>query len=62
MTERTSLWYWLPPIDTQVVWAAGVTYERSCAARQEEAIDSGDVHTRVCTATRPELFFKARRP
>ena len=29
--------HWLPPIDSQDVWAAGVTYERSRAARQEEA-------------------------
>jgi len=54
--------HWLPPIDTQDVWAAGVTYERSRAARQEEAIDGGDVYARVYTATRPELFFKARGP
>ncbi len=54
--------YWLPPIDEQDVWAAGVTYERSRAARQEEAIDGGDVYARVYTATRPEIFFKARGP
>jgi 2-dehydro-3-deoxy-D-arabinonate dehydratase len=54
--------HWLPPIDVQDVWAAGVTYERSRAARQEEAIDGGDVYARVYTAERPELFFKARGP
>lgn len=54
--------HWLPPIDEQEVWAAGVTYERSRAARQEEAIDGGDVYARVYTATRPEIFFKARGP
>lgn len=54
--------HWLPPIDEQDVWAAGVTYERSRAARQEEAIDGGDVYARVYTAERPELFFKARGP
>ena len=54
--------HWLPPIDEQDVWAAGVTYERSRAARQEEAIDGGDVYARVYTATRPEIFFKARGP
>lgn len=52
----------LPPLDQQDVWAAGVTYERSRAARQEEAIDGGDVYARVYTAERPELFFKARAP
>lgn len=50
----------LPPVDTQDVWAAGVTYERSRAARQEEAQDGGDVYARVYAAERPELFFKAR--
>jgi 2-dehydro-3-deoxy-D-arabinonate dehydratase len=52
--------YWLPPIDRQDVWAAGVTYERSRAARQEEAQDGGDVYARVYTAPRPEIFFKAQ--
>jgi 2-dehydro-3-deoxy-D-arabinonate dehydratase len=52
--------HWLPPIDVQDVWAAGVTYERSRVARQEEAKDGGDVYARVYTAERPELFFKAR--
>ena len=52
--------HWLPPIDVQDVWAAGVTYERSRVARQEEAKDGGDVYARVYTAQRPELFFKAR--
>ncbi len=33
---------------------------RSRAARQEEAIDGGDVYARVYVAARPELFFKAR--
>ncbi len=54
--------HWLPPIDEQDVWAAGVTYERSRVARQEEAQDGGDVYARVYTAARPELFFKARGP
>jgi 2-dehydro-3-deoxy-D-arabinonate dehydratase len=50
----------LSPIDEQDVWAAGVTYERSRAARQEEAVDGGDIYARVYAAERPELFFKAR--
>ncbi len=54
--------HWLPPIDSQDVWAAGVTYERSRAARQEEAQDGGDVYARVYTAKRPEIFFKAQAP
>ena len=54
--------HWLPPVDVQDVWAAGVTYERSRVARQEEAVDGGDVYARVYGAERPELFFKARGP
>ena len=51
--------HWLPPIDHQAVWAAGVTYEQSRSARQEEAEDGGDIYARVYNAPRPELFFKA---
>jgi 2-dehydro-3-deoxy-D-arabinonate dehydratase len=50
----------LAPCDDQDVWAAGVTYERSRAARQEEAQDGGDVYARVYVAERPELFFKSQ--
>jgi len=51
----------LPPIDHQEVWAAGVTYFRSRAARMEESKSSGggNFYDRVYTAERPELFFKA---
>ncbi len=52
--------HWLAPVDTQDIWAAGVTYERSREARQEEADDGGDIYLRVYGAQRPELFFKAR--
>ncbi len=49
----------LAPIDGATpVWAAGVTYETSRDARVEES-DSHDVYTRVYSADRPELFFKA---
>lgn len=49
------------PIGTQEVWAAGVTYLRSRAARMEEAKSAGggDFYDRVYVAARPELFFKA---
>jgi 2-dehydro-3-deoxy-D-arabinonate dehydratase len=49
------------PIGSQEVWAAGVTYLRSRAARMEEAKASGggDFYDRVYDAPRPELFFKA---
>jgi 2-dehydro-3-deoxy-D-arabinonate dehydratase len=46
------------PIESQEVWAAGVTYQRSLTARAEEAV-SADPYERVYTAKRPELFFKA---
>ena len=50
----------LAPVDTQEVWAAGVTYLRSRAARIEESQDagSGSFYDRVYGAARPELFFK----
>ncbi len=51
--------HWLPPLDEQEVWAAGVTYLDSRKARQEESADGGDVYARVYTAERPEIFFKA---
>ena len=51
----------LPPIGSQEVWAAGVTYTRSRSARMEEADAAGgsDFYDRVYSAPRPELFFKA---
>jgi 2-dehydro-3-deoxy-D-arabinonate dehydratase len=49
----------LAPIDGQTeVWAAGVTYRRSEEARVEES-GTPDIYTKVYTAERPELFFKA---
>jgi 2-dehydro-3-deoxy-D-arabinonate dehydratase len=48
----------LAPIEGQEVWAAGVTYLRSRDARQEEAVDGGDVYARVYGAARPEVFYK----
>jgi 2-dehydro-3-deoxy-D-arabinonate dehydratase len=49
----------LPPIGSQEVWAAGVTYYRSRSARMEESTGEGDFYDRVYQAPRPELFFKA---
>jgi 2-dehydro-3-deoxy-D-arabinonate dehydratase len=51
----------LAPIGTQEVWAAGVTYFRSRAARMEESktAGGGDFYDRVYHAERPELFFKS---
>ena len=47
----------LPPIDSQEVWAAGVTYLRSRDARMEESTQE-DVYDLVYEAERPELFMK----
>jgi len=51
----------LPPIGTQEVWAAGVTYIRSRDARMNESKDAGgaDFYQKVYEASRPELFFKS---
>jgi 2-dehydro-3-deoxy-D-arabinonate dehydratase len=51
----------LPPVNSQELWASGVTYLRSKRERQEESKDSGggDFYQRVYEAERPELFFKA---
>ena len=50
-----------PPIGSQEVWAAGVTYYRSRDARMAEAAQAGgaDFYARVYDAERPELFMKA---
>lgn len=59
--QRLMQHYLLPPIGTQEVWAAGVTYLRSRDARMDESKDSGaaDCYQRVYEAERPELFFKS---
>ncbi|MBK5279616.1 MAG: fumarylacetoacetate hydrolase family protein [Bacteroidia bacterium] len=51
----------LPPIGSQEVWAAGVTYFRSKEARMDESKDSGGAsfYDKVYDADRPELFFKS---
>ena len=50
----------LAPLEEQEVWAAGVTYFRSRAARmaESESAGGGDFYDRVYSAERPELFFK----
>lgn len=49
------------PIQSQELWASGVTYFRSKQGRQEEskAAGGGEFYARVYEAERPELFFKA---
>jgi 2-dehydro-3-deoxy-D-arabinonate dehydratase len=48
-------------LQSQEVWAAGVTYIRSRTARMEESKDAGggSFYDRVYEAPRPELFFKS---
>lgn len=48
----------LMPLQSQEVWAAGVTFERSRSARNEEA-RGVDYYDLVYDAERPELFYKA---
>jgi 2-dehydro-3-deoxy-D-arabinonate dehydratase len=47
----------LAPVAGQEVWAAGVTYQASRAARNEES-GGHDFYDKVYDAERPELFFK----
>jgi len=57
--DTSQIQHLLPPVDDLTeVWAAGVTYKRSRAAREEES-DHSDVYSRVYDAARPELFFKS---
>jgi len=49
----------LAPVDGQEVWAAGVTYQRSKVAREEESAGAARFYDMVYTAPRPELFLKA---
>lgn len=46
------------PVAASEVWAAGVTYEISEEARQEES-DDPDVYVDVYRNERPEVFFKS---
>jgi 2-dehydro-3-deoxy-D-arabinonate dehydratase len=46
------------PFDPPEVWAAGVTYKSSEMERRRES-ETPDVYSRVYSAERPELFFKA---
>src|SRR6184192_1961444 len=49
----------LTPIQSQEVWAVGVTYLRSKKARMEESDFSATAYDKVYDAARPELFFKS---
>jgi len=49
----------LTPVESQEIWAAGVTYLRSKQARMEESDFSARAYDHVYEAARPEIFFKA---
>jgi 2-dehydro-3-deoxy-D-arabinonate dehydratase len=49
----------LAPLDEQEVWGAGVTYERSKVAREQESDQAASFYDLVYRAPRPELFLKA---
>lgn len=49
----------LTPVESQEVWAAGVTYLRSKHARMVESEFSANAYDRVYDAVRPEIFFKS---
>lgn len=49
----------LAPVDSQDVWASGVTYKRSKVARMEESESAASHYDKVYDADRPELFFKS---
>jgi 2-dehydro-3-deoxy-D-arabinonate dehydratase len=49
----------LAPVESQEVWASGVTYARSKEARMAESETSADAYDQVYGAPRPELFFKS---
>jgi 2-dehydro-3-deoxy-D-arabinonate dehydratase len=50
-----------PPMLSQEIWAAGVTYYRSMEARMEESKEAGggSFYDKVYHADRPEIFFKS---
>ena len=50
-----------PPIGSQELWAAGVTYLRSKIAREAESAEQGGAtfYDKVYKAERPEIFFKS---
>src|SRR5215211_2130140 len=49
----------LTPVESQEIWAAGVTYLRSKHARMEESDFSARAYDHVYQAARPEIFFKS---
>jgi len=51
----------LAPINSQEIWAAGVTWLRSRDARMEESETAASLYDLVYNAERPELFFKATK-
>jgi 2-dehydro-3-deoxy-D-arabinonate dehydratase len=61
INEPLSAYQILPPMQSQELWACGVTYLRSKIGREEESKVAGgsDFYSRVYDAERPEVFFKS---
>ena len=59
----TKLGKTITPIESQEIWAAGVTYLRSKVARMEESKESGGdtFYDKVYDAQRPEIFYKGNK-
>ena len=53
----------LPPLGSQEIWAAGVTYETSRSEREKESSAGGgsEFYRRVYDAARPEIFYKGNK-
>jgi 2-dehydro-3-deoxy-D-arabinonate dehydratase len=56
---NSSIRHMLLPLDTQEIWAAGVTYERKKHSIMEESRIGGSFYDDVFDAVRPQLIFKA---
>ncbi|HEU0226264.1 MAG TPA: fumarylacetoacetate hydrolase family protein [Arachidicoccus soli] len=61
LQENADLTNTLAPLQSQEIWAAGVTYLRSRNARMEESQETGGAtfYDKVYDAERPEIFFKS---
>ena len=61
--DKTEIKFIDPPIESQELWASGVTYLISKKERENESKKSGgsEFYNKVYNADRPELFFKATK-
>ena len=61
--DKSEIKYIDPPVESQELWASGVTYLISKKERENESKKSGgsEFYNKVYNADRPELFFKATK-